>query len=341
LNLYHGNTRMTLNVRMNPTAMVVGNLETTSGSEVPHIRDMRFHFDGDAPAPGQAVVIHAAWDTDRWLWAVTQWLPLESVQLPDAGSEAAAVVEAAETLPAPEHASTTVSDQRGPEPGSDATSVVVTSTQTPPSAQQDPAQRKGFAFGEKGPSAQAKAPTPTPKPAAGPKTQPTANEAPDAPAVAESTDRAEEPRSGFAFGQKPSQPAPSGAPRRMYTPPRPTARPTSAPQSSSGAASSIKTATKPAPSSTPASQRHQPLNATHTQARAAVPVRVPQQVGGAQRRGGFGMGPTEAQAAAETPAPFPVASAEVRGTLNSSEGEDRLRQWGMNPADDFSDDIPF
>ncbi|MDF8363291.1 MULTISPECIES: hypothetical protein [Achromobacter] len=329
---------MTLNVRMNPTATVVGNLEMTSGSEVPHIRDMRFHFERDAPAPGQAAVIQAVWDSERWLWAVSQWQPLEAVESSESAPEKAAVVEAVETLPAHEQAATTHSDREEPEPSGAAAPDVTPPLEATSPVRQESAQRKVFAFGEKNPSAQAKAHAP--KAAAEPKTEPTENQTPDAPAVANSRDSAA-PRPGFVFGQKPSQTAPSSAPRRMYTPPRPTARPVSAQQSASATANTIHTAAKPASSATPASQSRQPLNAMQTQAKATVPVRVPQQVGGASRRGGFGMGPAETHAAANMPAPFPPASAEARGTLNASDSDDRLSQWGMNPADDFSDLIPF
>jgi hypothetical protein len=54
------------------------------------------------------------------------------------------------------------------------------------------------------------------------------------------------------------------------------------------------------------------------------------------------MGPSEAHAAADMPAPFPAASAETRGTLNSPNSDDHLRQWGMDPSQDYEAlDIPF
>lgn len=331
---------MTLNVRMNPTAMVVGNLETTSGSEVPHIRDMRFHFEGDAPAPGQAVVIHAGWDNERWLWAVTHWLPLVSQGSLASELETAAVVEAAATQPAAEQASAAESDRREAQTDSANAPDVASAPEGTPPVKQDSAQRKGFAFGQKTPSPQAKVPTsqPTAEPDATPAAGQTPQATADAPPVDESSGTVES-RPGFAFGQKPRQTAPASAPRRMYTPPRPPIRPGSAQQSGAGAASALKTTNAASPTS-PANPSR-PLNATHTQARATVPVRPPQQVGGASRRGGFGMGPAESLVAADKPAPFPAASTESRGTLNSSDSDDRLRQWGMDPADSFTDDVPF
>lgn len=332
---------MTHNVRMNPTTMVVGNLETTSGSEEPHIRDMRFHFEGDAPAPGQAVVIHAAWDNERWLWAVTHWLSLESQGSLAAELEAAAIVEAAATQPAAEQASAAESDRREPQTDSATAPDAASAPEATAPVKQDSAQRKGFAFGQKTPSPQAKAPTsqPTAGLKATPAAEQTSQAAAVAPTVVESSGSAES-RPGFAFGQKPRQAAPSSAPRRMYTPPRPATRPGSTQQSGVGAASTLKTTTSAASPTTPATPSR-PLNATLTQARATVPVRPPQQVGGASRRGGFGMGPAEANAATDMPAPFPAASVGSRGTLNSSDSDDRLREWGMNPADSFLDDIPF
>lgn len=329
---------MNRSLPMKPTVMVVGNLEKTSGDETPHIRDMRFHFDGAPPAPREAVVIQAEWDDEKWIWVVTQWRRMESSLEPE--PQAAVVEEVAEAQPTSEQTSTD-SDRCDPEATS---AAALDATRTPEATTAAPkasAQRQGFAFGAKSPSAPTKGPATAPNPAAGPTGQSTATQTPNSSAVAETHEHAE-PRSGFAFGPKPSQPAPSTAPRRMYTPPRPPARPGSSQQGTSGTASTVKTTAKPAPSTVPASQRPQPLSAAPTQARAAVPVRPPQQAGAAQRRGGFGMGPSEAHAAADMPAPFPAASAETRGTLNSPNSDDHLRQWGMDPSQDYEAlDIPF